>query len=233
MTDIVIETPHHPLDAYVAVPAGSGPWPGVVVIHDIFGMGADLRRQADWLAGEGFLAVAPDLFSWGGKFTCMRAVFANLKAGHGAAFDDVDAARAWLQARTDCTGKIGVVGFCLGGGFALYGSVGRGFSVSSVNYPLMPMNVRTTLAGACPMVASFGAKDGILKGAAATLEAALSEHKVEHDVKEYPDVGHAFMNRHGGRLLRAIDKLTGRGYHEPSAADARHRIVRFFHEHLA
>lgn len=233
MTDVAIETPHHPLDAYVAVPAGSGPWPGVVVIHDIFGMGRDLREQVDWLAGEGFLAVGPDLFSWGGKFKCMRAVFADLKAGRGAAFDDVDAVGEWLKGRGDCTGKIGVVGFCLGGGFALYGAAGRGFSVSGVNYGLMPKDPRAVLVGACPMVASFGAKDPTLKGAAATLEAALTELEVEHDVKEYPGVGHAFMNRHGGAVVNAFNRLTGLGYHEPSAADARGRIVRFFHQHLA
>ena len=83
------------------------------------------------------------------------------------------------------------------------------------------------------MVASYGAKDKTLRGTAAKLDGALARAGVEHDVHEYPDAGHSFLNRHdlgpGGAILR----VAGIGYHEPSAEDAWGRILRFFEAHLA
>lgn len=62
MTDELIRAPYGQMPAYVAAPTTAGPWPGVVVIHDFAGMSHDLRNQADWLAGEGYLTAAPDLY---------------------------------------------------------------------------------------------------------------------------------------------------------------------------
>ena len=90
------------------------------------------------------------------------------------------------------------------------------------------------LRNSCPLVGSFGGEDPRLKGAAARLDAALTEVGVDHDVLEYPDAGHSFLNDHSQSvsLFRIADRLTTAGYHQPSAADARRRIVSFFRKHL-
>lgn len=220
------------LNAYLAVPPlGEGPWPGVVVLHEAFGLTDDTRQQADRLASAGYLAVAPDLFT-AGALRCLKSAFAAMTSGRGKAVDDITAVRTWLTDRDDCTGRVGVIGFCMSGGFALV-MANRGFDASAPNYGLLPKDPRGALAGACPIVASYGARDRGLRGAAGRLEGVLTELGVEHDVKEYPDAGHSFLNRHdAGVPLSQLERIAGFDYHHPSAEDAWNRIQRFFDTHL-
>ena len=224
--------PGRELGGYVAVPRGSGPFPGVVVIMDALGLSDDIRQQADRLATAGYVAFAPDLYS-GRGLKCVMATIRASRSGHGEAYEDIEAARQWLAARDDCTGQIGIIGFCMGGGFAVMSAPRFAFQVASVNYGELPQGPEQALAGACPVVASYGTRDKSLAGRAAQLEAALESLGVDHDVKEYPDSGHSFMNRiNAGPALSPLLKLAGANYVHEDAQDSWARILDFFDRHL-
>lgn len=217
------------LAAYLAVPSTPGPWPGVVVLHEVFGLTDDIRRQADRFAEEGYLALAPDLYAWGNTGRCLVATLRTLLTGRGRALDDVQAARTFLTGRDDCTGRVGVIGFCMGGGLAVLVSP-HGFDVAAPNYGDVPKDAASKLAGACPMVASYGGKDTRLKGTAARLDAALTTLGVAHDVKEYPTAKHGFLFPHTGKVA-VTEPLLVR-YDADAAGDAWQRIFAFFDQQL-
>ena len=114
-------------------------------------------------------------------------------------------------------------------------AAGHGFSVSSVNYGLVRKDAGDALRGACPIVASFGAKDRFLRAAPQRLDRALEALGIDHDTKVYPDAGHAFLSQsedEPGMVVSILARITHAGYQEASAQDARRRIIAFFDAHL-
>lgn len=225
------------LSGYLATPTPTthpGPWPGVVVMFEAFGLDVEVRAHADRLAAMGYLALVPDLYSDGGARRCVVATFRAMFTGEGRAVADMDAARLWLLGQPDCTGQVGVLGFCLGGSFALLGAR-RGFDAGAVNYAILPRDLDAAVDGACPLVASYGGRDASLRGAAGRLEAALRRAGVVHDVLEYPAAGHSFLNEgaNGPRLLRPLLRASGAGPEPAAAAHAWARIEAFFATHLS
>ena len=239
MTDLDLTglaSAHHgsqPLHGYLATPIVDGPWPGVVMIHEIFGLDDVMRRHADRLAGLGYLTLAVDLYSAGGTARCLVSTMRAMLKGQGRAFADISAAREHLAESPDCTGKIGAIGFCIGGGFALL-SASSGYAAAAVNYGQLPRDLDTALTAACPIVGSYGGRDPSLKGAAGRLDAALGKAGVIHDVKEYPTASHAFLNdsETGPRPLRPLLRVAGIRPEPAAATNAWTRIETFFATHL-
>jgi len=223
------------LTGVLGVPEGRGPWPGVVMVHEAYGVTDAMRRQVARMAEAGYLALMPDLFAQGGPRRCLTATFRALRSGEGRAFVDIERARVLLAGRSDSTGVTGVLGFCMGGGFALAAAADRGFSAASANYGILPRDLDDWAEHACPIVGSYGGRDHSLTDAAAKLDAVLTSHGVAHDVKEYPDAGHSFLNdaESGPRAVRLLTKrFLGAGPNPEAAADAWRRIEAFFGEHL-
>jgi carboxymethylenebutenolidase len=223
--------------AYLATPVVTadrpGPWPGVVLVHDAFGSSDDMREQADWLAAAGYVVAMPDLYRGRRAITCLKGTFAQLTAQRGPAFDQIEATRQQLASSPDCTGTVGVIGYCMGGAFALLLAGRPGWGASSVNYGQLPQNLDEVLGGACPVVASYGGKDKALKGAAAKVREAAARAGVTADVKEYLQARHGFLNRVTvASPLTPLLKVTGVGYDHDAAADAKRRILAFFDTHL-
>lgn len=228
--------PQGSIPTWIATPAGIGPWPSVVVIHDALGMTEDLRNQVAWLAGEGFVAAGPDLYKGRRSFRCVVATMRDVGRGRGAAFDDVEAVRTHLLARTDTTATVGVIGFCLGGGFALALTPTGRYDAASVNYGSLPGDADEVLTRACPVVASYGGRDPTLRNSGDRLARILDGAGIPNDVHTYPEAGHGFLNDHDDDdvpvPVRVLGWISRTAYDPEAAADARRRIVDFLHEHL-
>jgi carboxymethylenebutenolidase len=225
VTTIEIDTPGGPIDALLSVPDGQGPWPGVVVVHDAIGYGPDNESTSARIAAAGFVAVTPNLFSRGGRARCITRVFRDLLTQRGRALDDILAARDHVQSMPECTGSVGVVGFCMGGQFALV-MAPKGFGASAPFYGTpLPRNLSETLDGACPIVASFGRRDPMGRGAPARLRKAVDDKSIAADIKVYPDAGHSFANKLPAQPLL---RITGFGYNDAATEDAYRRVFAFF-----
>jgi carboxymethylenebutenolidase len=220
--------------AALAVPAAPAPRPAVIVVHEIFGLNDDIRRITARVADLGYVALAPDLYDTAGpRALCIARTMLALRRKDGAAFADLEAARAWLAARheVDPT-RTGVVGFCMGGGFALLYAVRAPLGAAGVFYGDVP-STAGELGGVCPVVAGYGGRDRLFAAQGRRLEAHLEALGVPHDVRIYPDAGHSFMSRHTGltATLGAWGPMAV-GFDPKAEADSWARMETFFRQHL-
>jgi carboxymethylenebutenolidase len=212
--------------------AGSAPRPGLLMIYEALGMHADMARVARDLADDGgWTVLIPDLFARGPKPICIARCLRTVAKGEGPALADLEAARRHLVSLPEVDAdRVGVIGFCMGGGFALLLAMTGRYQASAPFYGMAPQQ----MPASCPVVASYGGQDRMLAKDPARLSANLTALDVPNDVKIYPAAGHSFYSRMPGRVMEMIGPYTPihAAYHEPSATDAHRRVLEFFGEHL-
>ena len=216
-------------DAYLAIPA-SGYGPGIVVLQEIFGVNAVIRNIADWYAAHGFVAICPDLF-WrlqaGVQLTdkgddLNRAFELYQKVDQAKAVEDSAATMSFLRSHSACSGRVGAVGFCLGGNLAYLLSV-RFKPDCAVGY--YGVSIEKGLAEAsnltAPLMLHIAGDDKYCPPEAqAAIHNALDANSLV-TIHTYPGREHAF-GRPGGEH-----------YHEGDAELANLRSLEFFVSHLA
>jgi carboxymethylenebutenolidase len=220
--------------AEFAAPAGDGPHAAVIVIHEIFGLNDDIREKAGHFAGNGYVAVAPDIYSiLGRKPFCVVRAMQSLRRREGPAFDGLEAVRGWIAARPDVDpARIGVAGFCMGGGFALLFAARAPVGAVAVFYGDVPKD-EAVLEGVCPVVAGYGGRDRVFGRHAARLEEHLAVLGVENDIKLYPDAGHSYMSEHTGAMAKLSSWGPMKvGFNPAAAEDSWLRVDAFFADHL-
>jgi carboxymethylenebutenolidase len=210
--------------------AGPPPWPGVVVIHEIFGVNDDIRRIARRFADAGYLAAVPDLMSGGMHVACVLRAMQALRAGGGPQVDDLEALLDALAARPDVA-RIGAVGFCMGGGFALL--LGTRARVDAAGVFYGDTRPREELARVCPLTGGYGGLDRMFAAKGRALIATLDELGKEHDVRMYDDAGHSYMNDAGHPFFAWLARpLLHVEYNAAAAEDSWRRMLAFFARHL-
>ena len=212
-----------PPPGFLATPAGTGPWPGVVVIHEAFGLNDNIRRVCRRFAESGYAAFGVDLFAGRSRALCMARFMLGMVGGSTDRFgiDDLKQAldRLGRHAGVDA-GRLGAVGYCLGGTLAIaWACTDDRLRAIAPHYGLNPRPLEA-VRRLCPVVGSYPEKD-FTAGAGRKLDSALDRFGVAHDVKVYEGAHHSFCNE-------------DRGAYDPAAAeDAFSRILAFFGEHLA
>jgi carboxymethylenebutenolidase len=206
---------------YLALPSGNGANPGVVVIHEVYGLDDNIRDITRRFAAAGYAALAVDLFTDHSRAVCMARMMGSMVTGREpASIADLAAALDYLVARPEVDpDRVGAIGFCMGGGFAIaWGRRDRRLRAIAPFYGTNPRPLEAVLR-MCPVVGSYPGKDFTARSGR-KLDGRLAQLGVARDIKVYPGARHSFFND------------TKRSYDADAASDAWGRTLDFFAEHV-
>ena len=184
---------------YLSVPEGDGPFPALVIIHEWNGLSDRVRQVADDFAAEGYITLAVDLFSGRVGTTTEEnmALITEANENMPRVIANLDAATAFLRARTDVTGKVGAMGWCFGGGIALsYGLDGVKHEATAIFYGRLLDDPEALSHMSHEVYRTFARLDqGPAPEQVEAFEAALRAAGIENDLHIYDEVGHGFWLR--------------------------------------
>ena len=239
--DLTIDVDGSSMPSYLSRPDGEDPKPAVIVLQEIFGVNAEVKRIADLFASAGYVALAINYYHRTHPNLNEPYTQEGLQHGFAAAGQvskaslraDVAAAIAWLDAQPFVeSGKIATVGFCFGGTAAFATATLPGLKAAIPFYgghiaANLPNGDPAPLADIgdihIPLLLFFGGKDDFIPAeAVASIDAALTEAHKPHEVVTYPNVGHAFFRESSAALAESSE-----------VADAWHKVQDFLSKSLA
>ncbi|HYT65261.1 MAG TPA: dienelactone hydrolase family protein [Vicinamibacterales bacterium] len=200
----------------------NGKLPGIIVVHENRGLNPHIEDIARRLALDNFMAFAPDalapLGGYPGDEDKARTLFPQIDAVKTR--EDFVAASTWLKNRPDCTGKIGAVGFCWGGAVVNFLATRLPDLNAAVPFYGTQPSAEETAKIKSPLLIHYAENDDRVNAGWPAFDAALTEHKVPHEMFKYPGTQHGFNNDTTPRYDAAAAKL------------AWDRTVAFFNKHL-
>lgn len=202
---------------YLAQPAGPGPHPAVIMIHEWWGLRPEIIAKADKLAAQGYVVLAPDTYRGQTTASVPRALWLRINTPVERVMGDLQAAYDFLagQAGVDAT-RIASTGFCYGGEMSLrFGTRNPNLAAVIILYGSMPETVEALGVlpnTGRPVLGIFGAEDQqIPLSEVQAFERLLQQAGVPHQITVYPGVGHAFVQpetiAQGGAARQAWEEM--------------------------
>ena len=211
------------LRGYLAWPEDDGPFPGVVIIHEAFGLNENIKDIARRFADAGYAALAVDLFAGRSRAVCMARIIGGMLRGTPDRFGigDLKAVLGVLSEQPSIDGgRLGAIGFCMGGGLAVaWACTDDRLRAIAPFYGVNPRPLGA-VSRSCPVVGSYPEKDFTARSGR-KLAAELGRSGVPRDIKVYEGARHSFFNDRS------------RSYDPTASEDAWLRTLAFFEEHLA
>jgi carboxymethylenebutenolidase len=212
------------VSAYLALPASGGRHPGIIVIHEFWGLNDWIKQNAQKLADQGYVALAVDLYR-GGVATTPGDAQELMRSCRRTAPCAISKPRSPISPRAPMSipTRIGSIGWCMGGGYSFQVAIHEPtLAACVVNYGVPPTDPADIAAIHAPILGNFGADDMGITPDAVTHSSRQRRRITNRSImKEYAGAGHAFENPNNTA-----------GYRPEAAADAWNRITRFLSANL-